>query len=519
PYSAVQKGYTTFKEGDVLFAKITPCMENGKIAIVPSVQNGHGFGSTEFHVLRPGTAINAKYLYYFISGMQFRMDAEHNMSGAVGQRRVTTPYLAACEIPLPPLPEQHRIVAKIEELFSELDKGVESLKTARDQLKVYRQALLKHAFEGKLTEKWREENKGIDVVGAKQGSAASPVFDLRGNRHVDQNQNKSQNQGEADETLASPLQERERVPSKRRKDLPPLSAEELAELPELPLGWEWVKLGNTDAEISDGPFGSNLKTSDYVAKGVRVVRLENIGVLEFIENRETYITEEKYDLLKRHTVTAGDIIFSSFILENIRVALIPPSITKAINKADCFCVRLAGETLFSSYAVMFLSSRHVYKQLEALIHGIGRPRINTTQLKSVAIPVCCIEEQKTITSELDSRLSATDQLDQTIATALQQSETLRQSILKKAFSGQLVPQDPHDEPAAVLLERIKAERITTKSVGAKQVSSASPAFDLRGNRRDGQNKNKSQNQGEAGEALASPLRKGSLHKSQKRISA
>jgi len=204
-YYDVQKGYTTFKEGDVLFAKITPCMENGKMAIVPSVQNGHGFGSTEFHVLRPSSAIETRYLYYYISSKQFRMDAEHNMSGAVGQRRVTTPYLAACKIPLPPLPEQHRIVAKIEELFSELDKGIESLKTAREQLKVYRQALLKHAFEGKLTEKWREENTCVDVVGAKQVSSASPAFDLRGNRPVDQKQNKGQNQGEADETLASPL--------------------------------------------------------------------------------------------------------------------------------------------------------------------------------------------------------------------------------------------------------------------------------------------------------------------------
>jgi type I restriction enzyme S subunit len=249
-----------------------------------------------------------------------------------------------------------------------------------------------------------------------------------------------------------------------------MTSEELAELPELPFGWGWVKLGNTDAEISDGPFGSNLKTSDYVAKGVRVVRLENIGVLEFIENKETYISEEKYDLLKRHTVTAGDIVFSSFILENIRVALIPPSITRAINKADCFCVRLSGETLCNAYAVMYLSSRHVYKQLEALVHGIGRPRINTTQLKEVVIPVCCVEEQKVIIAELESRFSEIDNLDQTITTSLQQSETLRQSILKKAFSGRLVPQDPHDEPASVLLERIRAERTVQDKSSKRQKS-------------------------------------------------
>lgn len=87
PYAAVQKGYTAFMEGDVLFAKITPCMENGEMAIVPPVSNGHGFGSTEFHVLRSSAAIDARYLYYFVSGKGLCQDAEHNMTGAVGQRR------------------------------------------------------------------------------------------------------------------------------------------------------------------------------------------------------------------------------------------------------------------------------------------------------------------------------------------------------------------------------------------------------------------------------------------------
>ena len=116
----VKKGYTPFREGDVLFAKITPCMENGKMAVVPALENDLAFGSTEFHVLRPHREIRAEYIYYFISAEQFRRDAEHNMSGAVGQRRVPTPYLAQHPVPVPPAREQVRIVAKVEELFSEL---------------------------------------------------------------------------------------------------------------------------------------------------------------------------------------------------------------------------------------------------------------------------------------------------------------------------------------------------------------------------------------------------------------
>jgi len=158
-FGDVKKGYTAFQENDVLFAKITPCMENGKMAVVPKLRNNIGFGSTEFHVLRAPADVLPEYVYYFVSSKQFRVDAEHNMTGAVGQRRVPTSYLENIKIPLPDYNEQKRIVTKIEELFTELDKGVASLKTAREQLKVYRQSLLKHAFEGKLTAKWREDNQ------------------------------------------------------------------------------------------------------------------------------------------------------------------------------------------------------------------------------------------------------------------------------------------------------------------------------------------------------------------------
>jgi type I restriction enzyme, S subunit len=146
-FSEVKKGYTAFQEGDVLFAKITPCMENGKMAIVPAVKNRHGFGSTEFHVLRPFVGIEAKYLYYFVSSERFRAHAEHHMTGAVGQRRVATSYLSEQRIPIAPPEEQRRIVAKIEELFCEIGKGVEALVTAQEQLNLYRQVILNRAFD------------------------------------------------------------------------------------------------------------------------------------------------------------------------------------------------------------------------------------------------------------------------------------------------------------------------------------------------------------------------------------
>ena len=142
------KNYSAFKDNDILFAKITPCMENGKGAIVSNLKNGYGAGSTEFIVLRPKDMVSSKWLYYFLSQKNFRMHCQQHMTGSAGQKRVPAKFLANCEIGVPTLEEQERIVARIEELFSQLDSGVETLKKTKEQLAVYRQAVLKEAFEG-----------------------------------------------------------------------------------------------------------------------------------------------------------------------------------------------------------------------------------------------------------------------------------------------------------------------------------------------------------------------------------
>jgi len=143
-----KKSYTYFEEADILFAKVTPCMENGKIAIASNLKNNVGYGSSEFHVFRASKLIFKELLFYFLVQKDFRRNAQHAMTGAVGLRRVPKKYLENHSIPLPPLVEQKAIVKKIEELFSSLDSGIADLKKAQEQLKIYRQAVLKKAFEG-----------------------------------------------------------------------------------------------------------------------------------------------------------------------------------------------------------------------------------------------------------------------------------------------------------------------------------------------------------------------------------
>ena len=149
-FSKVKKGYTKFHDNDVLFAKITPCMENGKGCIIHNLSHGIGFGSTEFHVLRCHKRTFPKFIYYFIIQRSFRAEAKNNMSGAVGQQRVPADFLKLHPIYLPSLPEQKAIVAKIETAFAAADKAEKAVLAALEQAKQLKQSILKRAFEGCL---------------------------------------------------------------------------------------------------------------------------------------------------------------------------------------------------------------------------------------------------------------------------------------------------------------------------------------------------------------------------------
>jgi type I restriction enzyme S subunit len=146
----VKKGYTPFIDRDVIFAKITPCMENGKAALVSGLLNGHGFGSTEFHVLRSKGEITPELVYYYVRRQSFRDEAEKKMTGSAGQKRVPKEFLANSKIFVPPLHEQKKIVARLDGLSEKVQK-LETLQdeTERD-LKALKRAILERAFAGKL---------------------------------------------------------------------------------------------------------------------------------------------------------------------------------------------------------------------------------------------------------------------------------------------------------------------------------------------------------------------------------
>ena len=454
----VRKGYRPFRERDVLFAKITPCMENGKMTVVPRLEHGLGFGSTEFHVLRPHREISSDYLYRLVAAAQFRRDAERHMTGAVGQRRVPTSYLADQTVPLPPTAEQRRIVAKIEDLSSELDNGVAMLKKAREQLGPYRQAVLTRAFEGKLTTQWRERNS--DKLENRDQLLGRIRHELGTHyqRKVRQWETACKARDQRDNQRARP----------RKPKKPPTLVQNIygtkSILPGLPESWTWGKLSWMTCGVEYGTATKSAPSGD-----VPVLRMGNIqdGKIDWDDLVYTSRPEEIY----RYLLKDGDVLFNrTNSPELVGKTAIYADSRPAIFAGYIIRINHIESIVDSQYLNLFLNS-HVARQHGNSVKtdGVNQSNISGAKLIEYPFPYCSLEEQHEAVTVLDRILVHVDEVEAEINRELLSVDTLRQAILKKAFSGQLVPQDPSDEPASALLDRIRADRaqVTKRSTPRK----------------------------------------------------
>lgn len=358
-------------------------------------------------------------------------------------------FIENIKIKLPPLNEQKRIVAKIEELFTELDAGITSLHTAQAQLKTYRQSLLKHAFEGKLTAAWREEHE------AELEPAAALLQRIQNERQTryEEELQQWQKRGTANKRKPSPP-----------KDLPPLSPDDLATLPQLPSTWTWEIANNLCLLITNGTTPKADKLS-LTAGDVQFLKTHNISFdtqLLFEHNPSFISLQTHKNDLARSVAYSNDVLMNTVGPPLGKVSVIP-DIGREFNINQNITLYRTGDGLLPEFLAYFLLSRQAMKWiLEKATATAGQYYLNLGNCRALPIPFCTTLEQQQIVEELESKLSTIDQLEQSITTALQQAEALRQSILKKAFAGQLVPQDPHDEPAAHLLARIRAQPVPGK---------------------------------------------------------
>ena len=170
PYSKVSKGYTYFEENDVLFAKITPCMQNGKHVIARNLIDGIGFGTTEFHVLRSKKEVLSEWIYFFIRQPYFLREATAYFTGAVGQQRVPESFLSNYIIPLPPMEEQKHIALRIQELMQEVERARTACERQLEAAKALPAAYLREVFEGEESKKW-ERKKLAEVCEMVMGQS------------------------------------------------------------------------------------------------------------------------------------------------------------------------------------------------------------------------------------------------------------------------------------------------------------------------------------------------------------
>jgi type I restriction enzyme S subunit len=395
----VRKGYTSFRDRDVIFAKVTPCMENGKAAVLSGLTNGVGFGSTEFFVLRPSGRVGPKYLMHFILQQSFRKEAARNMTGAVGLRRVPKSWLEQQQIPLPSIAAQQQIVAEIEKQFTRLDAGAAALRRVQANLKHYRAAVLKTACEGRLI-----------PTEAELAKAEGRTYET------------------GEQLLARILADRRKNWHGRGKYKEP-AAPNTTNLPPLPEGWVWASLDRLMLNITDGDHLPPPQTDS----GVPFLVIGNVrtGMLDFQNTR--FVSRDYFDGVDAfRRPVRGDILYS--LVGSYGIALL-------VDTDREFCIQrhigiMRPHTLTPSrYLVHILNSNFVFQQATNCATGTAQKTVPLSGLRRVAVPLPPIAEQTRIVAEIGRRLSVVEELETAVSVNLQRANRLRQSILQRAFAG------------------------------------------------------------------------------------
>lgn len=387
--------------------------------------------------------LDGKYVFYFLL---FSRGKLLSLGKGATQKNISQTVIKAFPFVLAPLAEQQRIVAKLEELFSELDKGVESLRTAQQQLKVYRQALLKHAFEGKLTAKWRAQNPD------KLESAEALLERIHQEREVRHQQKLAEWKDAQQAWEAAGKIGRKPAKPREPKALPPLTAEELAELQDLPVGWNWVRIGEAfGVYVGSTPSRS---TPSYWGGKIPWVSSGEVAFCRIKSTKER-ITELGYLNASTEIHPSGTVVLAMIGEGKTRGQAAILDVAAAHNQ-NTAAIRVSESGCLPEFLYFYLCFQ--YEMTRKLGSGNNQKALNKERVSEMRIPFLSLAEQQTLVQLVDEKFSVIDQLELTITTSLQQAESLRQSILKKAFAGQLVAQCPDDEPASVLLERIRSER-------------------------------------------------------------
>ncbi len=370
----VYKGYTYFKNRDIIFAKITPCMENGKCAIAEGLINGIGFGSTEFHVIRVKEKIFNKLIWFYLRLEKIRNEATKLFTGAVGHKRVPKEFLENLLIPLPfkngkpDLEKQKQIVGRVETIFKEINKAITLQQKALENTKKLFESVLYKIF------KEAEEDKE---------------------------------------------------------------------------NWKWMKLEEIAEQkkfsIVDGPFGTQLQKKHYKKQGIPLVRILNIKYgLIFDEKNLVYISENDFARLQRSAVYPNDILLAKTGATIGKVCLFPSKYKRGLITSSCAKISVNKHLFSHKFIAYLIRSKPIQKNILGISTGATRNSLTLSLIKNLILPIPIkdgkpdLEKQKQIAEYLDNLHNKIKQLEELQQIQIEKFKQLKESILNKAFKGELV---------------------------------------------------------------------------------
>jgi type I restriction enzyme S subunit len=384
---------------------------------------GKSWVNNHAHVLRAlnGISLN-RFINYYLNNFSY-----NGYVTGTTRLKINQAPMRKIPVPLAPLAEQHRIVARIEELFSRLDAGVVALQRAKIQLQRYRQSVLKAAVEGKLTEEWRKEHPDVEPAEKLLERISKKRYEIGTGKKTRKNC------------------------SEMGQLLPPLN--------ELPETWTWAKW----EQVGISQNGRLFPSKEYQSNGFKLLRPGNLhssGKVVWTKENTRYLPESWAKDFPLFVVGPRELVMNltaqSLKDEFLgRICITGQSELCLLNQR---IARLAPIEVQPEYLLWMFKSQLFRKFVNSLNTGSLIQHMFTSQLADFILPLPPLEEQLHIVSEIERLFSIADNVEDTLTQNLRLTESFRQSILKSAFEGRLVPQDPNDEPASVLLEQIRAER-------------------------------------------------------------
>jgi type I restriction enzyme S subunit len=369
-------------------------------------------------------------------------------SKGIGIHHLSADRFSRLRFPLPPLTEQQRIVAKVEELFSDLDAGVAALERARANLKKYRAAVLKAAVEGRLTADWRATHP-----------ATEPASDLLARILADRRK-----KWEADQ-LAKFVAAGKSPPKNWQAKYAEPAAPDTSNLPPLPAGWCWARL----SQVASFQNGRAFPSAEYAEEGVKLLRPGNLyeaGPVGWNAKNTRRLPEKWATDFTDYLVGEYELVMN-LTAQSLKDEFLGRTCVTAAGERCLLNQRIARITPLHGfdpkYALLLLKSALFRRFVNQLNTGSLIQHMFTSQLDDFAFPLPQLAEQERIVAEVEARLSEVAAAERQIDANLTRAARLRQAILKRAFAGRLVPQDPNDEPAVALLERLKMNRDPKKA--------------------------------------------------------